>query len=407
MKIKILIFTAILFFSTAVLIKAQTILSPGGEKVFTNDPATGGESGDNGNFIQFNMNSEHDPGTKTLKAQVFSTAASFLGTGEAYSLIYYDFQISQTPETQNNTVGAWINYNAFWQGYQEMLATLGSNAYVKVEMNLRNLTSGQLEMHEVIHDLDMKTYSFKIITAGFNFDDSGSKTNTIPVVLRRGNSYRLHFKLTATLYITSPSIVISACDYMDGLAGLGNGRVELRNLYVKVGLDEKETLQKLAQIDSLESRIDTLEYRLENHYHTYLTGRGVGHNNTEASTTLSIFEAYGNSGTTPPVFDAYPVQTPEEGAQNKSVPDDYSVGQNFPNPFNPITKISFAIPEQEFVTVKVFDILGRQIEVLMNETRAPGYYAINFNGDKLPSGTYIYEIRAGSFVETKKMILLK
>ena len=150
MKTSLLLPAGVLLFVLAVPSKAQIVLAPGGEKVFSSEPASGGESGDNGNFIQFDMNSEHDVGSKTLKAQVFSTAASFLGTGEAYSLFYYDFQIAQTPETQNNSVGAWINYNVFWQGYQEILATLGSNAYVTVEMNLRNQTSGQLEMNQVI-----------------------------------------------------------------------------------------------------------------------------------------------------------------------------------------------------------------------------------------------------------------
>ena len=96
-----------------------------------------------------------------------------------------------------------------------------------------------------------------------------------------------------------------------------------------------------------------------------------------------------------------------ETEDNLETPKEFNLAQNYPNPFNPSTKISFAIPSQEFVTIKVFDILGRQVETLMNEIKSPGYYEINFNADKLPSGTYIYEIRAGSFVETKKMILLK
>ena len=98
---------------------------------------------------------------------------------------------------------------------------------------------------------------------------------------------------------------------------------------------------------------------------------------------------------------------PEENIENKSVPDKFSLGQNYPNPFNPSTVISFAIPTQAFVTVKVYDILGREVKTLMNETKPAGYYEINFNASDLPSGTYIYEIRAGNFVETKKMILLK
>ena len=96
-----------------------------------------------------------------------------------------------------------------------------------------------------------------------------------------------------------------------------------------------------------------------------------------------------------------------ETEDDLGTPEEFSLSQNYPNPFNPSTTISFAIPTQELVNVKVFDVLGRQVEVLMNEIKAPGYYEISFNAGRLPSGTYIYEIRAGNFIETKKMILLR
>ena len=96
-----------------------------------------------------------------------------------------------------------------------------------------------------------------------------------------------------------------------------------------------------------------------------------------------------------------------ENEVNLELPKEFSLSQNFPNPFNPSTKISFAIPTQEFVTIKIFDVLGRQVAVLVNDVKEPGYYEVNFNANSLPSGTYIYEIRAGNFIETKKMILLK
>jgi hypothetical protein len=202
-------------------------------------------------------------------------------------------------------------------------------------------------------------------------------------------------------YAVTTSELISS-NYYDG-----SRNVELNNLYIKVGLDEKETLQKLTKLDSLESLIDTLEYKLEHHYHTYLTGRGTGHNNTEANTTLSIFEAGSSVNTDPPLYYTEPNIVPDETIEENSAPKEFSLSQNFPNPFNPNTIISYSIPAQEHVTIKIFDILGRQVEILTNEIKGPGYYEVNFNAESLPSGTYIYEIRAGSFIETKKMILLK
>ena len=90
-----------------------------------------------------------------------------------------------------------------------------------------------------------------------------------------------------------------------------------------------------------------------------------------------------------------------------SIPIEYSLAQNYPNPFNPVTTIKYGIPERTFVQLKVYDILGREVLTLVNEEQDGGYYEFNFNASQLASGIYLYQLRAGSFVETKKMILLK
>jgi hypothetical protein len=89
------------------------------------------------------------------------------------------------------------------------------------------------------------------------------------------------------------------------------------------------------------------------------------------------------------------------------IPVTFSLSQNYPNPFNPSTTISYQLPVMNKVTLKVFDILGREIETLVNEEKTAGSYKINFNGSKLSSGVYFYQLRAGSFIETKKLVLLK
>lgn len=86
---------------------------------------------------------------------------------------------------------------------------------------------------------------------------------------------------------------------------------------------------------------------------------------------------------------------------------DYSLKQNYPNPFNPNTIINFAIPTNKFVTLKVFDKLGREIRTLVSEFKNAGTYSVNFLADDLASGIYFYKIQAGNFTETKKMILVK
>jgi len=88
-------------------------------------------------------------------------------------------------------------------------------------------------------------------------------------------------------------------------------------------------------------------------------------------------------------------------------PIEYSISQNYPNPFNPTTKIYYQIPEISFVTIKVYDVLGSEVATLLNEEKPLGNYEVNFNAASLPSGIYFYRLKAGSFVETKKMVLMK
>ena len=86
---------------------------------------------------------------------------------------------------------------------------------------------------------------------------------------------------------------------------------------------------------------------------------------------------------------------------------DFFFVQNYPNPFNPTTTIKYQIPELSFVTIKVYDVLGNEVATLLNEENPSGTYEIEFDGTELPSGVYFYQLKAGNFVETKKMLLLK
>jgi hypothetical protein len=85
----------------------------------------------------------------------------------------------------------------------------------------------------------------------------------------------------------------------------------------------------------------------------------------------------------------------------------YNLTNSFPTPFNPSTKIRYSVPQSSNVVIKVFDILGNEIETLINENKNTGTYEITWYAENLPSGVYFYRIQAGSFVETKKMVLMK
>jgi hypothetical protein len=88
---------------------------------------------------------------------------------------------------------------------------------------------------------------------------------------------------------------------------------------------------------------------------------------------------------------------------------DYKLNQNFPNPFNPETVISWQLPVSGYVTLKIYDVLGREVAKLINEFQQAGIHNLNFNiqNFQLPSGVYFYIIQAGDFTQTKKMILMK
>ena len=91
----------------------------------------------------------------------------------------------------------------------------------------------------------------------------------------------------------------------------------------------------------------------------------------------------------------------------RNIISDFVLMQNYPNPFNPSTKIQYAVGRSQFVTLKVYDVLGNVVAVLVDEEKSPGIYEVNFNAINFPSGIYFYTLNTGSFVDTKKMILLK
>jgi hypothetical protein len=94
-----------------------------------------------------------------------------------------------------------------------------------------------------------------------------------------------------------------------------------------------------------------------------------------------------------------------EGEGN--LPVEFSLEQNYPNPFNPATTIKFSIPLSSKVTLKIYDILGREVSTLVNEVRNAGNHEVNFDASGLASGMYIYTVTAGDYTASKKMMLLK
>ncbi len=95
------------------------------------------------------------------------------------------------------------------------------------------------------------------------------------------------------------------------------------------------------------------------------------------------------------------------GDANVGLPAKFDLSQNYPNPFNPITKINFDLPESGLVTLKVYDVLGKEVATIVNEIKEAGYYTLSFDAEKFSSGIYFYRLSSNGFVSVKRMVVLK
>ena len=127
--------------------------------------------------------------------------------------------------------------------------------------------------------------------------------------------------------------------------------------------------------------------------------------NTIYTWSVGAMNTYGFSGFA--IVFKFQTAAPSDVAQNESIPTSYVLNQNFPNPFNPTTRISFSIPENGFTVIKIYNLLGQQVGELMNKELVAGVYSTEFNSGNYPSGIYIYILQSGSHILSKKMMLIK
>jgi hypothetical protein len=97
----------------------------------------------------------------------------------------------------------------------------------------------------------------------------------------------------------------------------------------------------------------------------------------------------------------------ETAGSNNSLPTEYGLDQNYPNPFNPSTNIRYQLPENSHVKLQVYDILGNLVTTLIDQPMEAGYHSVVWNAGSIASGVYFYTFRSGSYVSTKKLVLLK
>ena len=126
-----------------------------------------------------------------------------------------------------------------------------------------------------------------------------------------------------------------------------------------------------------------------------------------ANLFLTIYVDEGNNGTIDDTLIIQNQLTDIGEDQGSLIPKEYKLEQNYPNPFNNSTVIKYSVPKLSFVAIKIYDVLGSEVAILVNEEKPTGTYELTWNAANLPSGVYFYRLQAGSFIETKKMILLK
>jgi glycosidase len=141
-------------------------------------------------------------------------------------------------------------------------------------------------------------------------------------------------------------------------------------------------------------------------WYDYFSGDSILINNTQDLILLEPGEFH--------IYTTLKLPTPEQGilldvevVDNNETLKEFGLEQNYPNPFNPTTNIEFHISEFGFVSLKVYDLLGKEVTTLFSEDKQPGIYRIEFIAGEIPSGIYFYKLQTGDFIETKKMLLLK
>jgi len=95
------------------------------------------------------------------------------------------------------------------------------------------------------------------------------------------------------------------------------------------------------------------------------------------------------------------------GVKKEVLPKEYSLSQNYPNPFNPVTRIKYSVPKTGYLTIKVYDLMGREVATIFEGVQQAGNYSVTFDAGGLAGGIYLYQMKVGNFVENKKLVLLK
>ena len=193
-------------------------------------------------------------------------------------------------------------------------------------------------------------------------------------------------------------------DWIDG-ANVGQFEFEYDPMFISI--DQNDQPQKnnleLSHIDSIRG-LNSFAFASRSNDHYSRRSFNVNSSSKEIKNIELHYQFYDQKGML--------LSQGSRSIKIKAIPNQFALHSNYPNPFNPITRIDYDISRQSFVTLTVYDILGREVVTLINQQQMPGYYSLNWNGQDMfnvpvSAGIYFYQIQSKDFVKTKKMILLK
>jgi hypothetical protein len=322
-----------------------------------------------------------------------------VGSKYATSTIYGQFTVTD-PSGLGTEVDGTIQYDLSWAGLWTIAGffTGYNEARAEISVYLYDVTNGSKLIKKTEPPVHTQTpdgfIGIDLIDAGAGLDE-GSTSNSFSTKLIRGHTYRV----TLSLYVTAKGL---ANAYINLEYRYGGHGLFWNKFVVSVSPDIIEEIALLKErVDSLEAEVARLRYGLEHHTHTYLTGKGEGHNNTEAQTSFAlIMEEVDISDSVGVLLD---IGEPDK----EPLPTRSVVLTNYPNPFNPSTTILYSLPEAAETKIMVYNNLGQVVATLVNSFQTAGEHRIELDASLLASGVYYYRLVSGPFAETRKLVLLK
>ena len=176
----------------------------------------------------------------------------------------------------------------------------------------------------------------------------------------------------------------------NNVTGRIDGSYNLSGDYGTIKYNSQGVMQWIERYDGpVNSYDEAVSIAIDGSGNVYVTGKSIGNETGYDYATIKYSQSTGISQI------------------SSGIPENFTLLQNYPNPFNPVTNLEFGISDLGFVSLKVYDILGKEVATLVNEKLSPGKYKVEFDGSGLTSGVYFYRITAGEFTDTKRMLFVK